>query len=54
MERNLQTAVRTTVDLVCKDYAQEADEKVVKQAAQDMAASLAGSLVQSYCRDNTL
>lgn len=51
VERSVTIATIATRDLIHKDYAQELDEDRVRDAAQKMARSLAGSLALVTCKE---
>ncbi|XP_068669588.1 uncharacterized protein [Aristolochia californica] len=51
VDRSVTIAMRTTKELVIKDYAMESDESRIFNAAHLMVASLAGSLAHVTCKE---
>ena len=51
VERSVTIATIATKDLIHKDYAQEPDEERVREASQQMAKALSGSLALVTCKE---
>ncbi|XVE56397.1 hypothetical protein DITRI_Ditri04bG0005600 [Diplodiscus trichospermus] len=51
VQRCVPIAIRTTRELVLKDYATESDESLIYDAAHSMVVSLAGSLAHVTCKE---
>ena len=51
VERSVTIATISTKDLICKDYAQESSEERVREAFEQMAKSLSGSLAAVTCKE---
>ncbi|KAK8969351.1 hypothetical protein KSP40_PGU002018 [Platanthera guangdongensis] len=51
IQRSVTIAIRTTKELVLKDYAMESDDNVIFRAARLMVGTLAGSLAHVTCKE---
>ena len=51
VERSVTIATISTKDLICKDYAQEPSEERVREAFEQMAKALSGSLAAVTCKE---